>query len=892
MNKPIKPEITIPQSFAENGVKTDFDDTLLADGFDNLRPDVLAGDNLNKFIDDTYKGLNYGMAAADAINLIKEGETLTVEDGKLVSGASGGGLEVGDIGIAPLGIDENQNKRRYLNGQIIMQQQFVSFTKKLKTAKDLYPSLTCTEDEWQTTATMTIGGQVGKFVIDDEQGTIRLPKIIMPIQGLTDLSKLAEIVEAGLPNITGSIRAYVDLGAEGQDDANEALYTERTGVYYTGTQGAGGATDRNRLSLDASRSNPIYGNSTTVQQEQIRYPYFIQVATGVEKTEDVDRDIVLNNPFFFGMYQWFDVEPNNASWLISNGTFHEKIIYSDYYDWLLRIYNGTETQNGVSVKLHTEAYSDEDFVINQENETFRLPIKVKQAFFYSQNIPVVGNGVALGLTDGSKNYGVYSSTSHALVGAETAYGTLVPSNASNSSYIPTDNRVGITTDPTKSGIEAQLSNAERTDLKLYFYVGAVNQDAPLINSGRALEILPKKLDKSQLYNKMTNCITEIPQRIKLELNDGVLTLKAGSEVIVPNGFEDDGVTPKFDYVKNEEDKICKGFEAGKCSILINANNDLYSTIREEYHGSGTAEPSGFVGIFYNTTLNKVGYRADATKSFTYGYALPLGWATNISTTECSSIDQVFNCMGYIGSTVWVDKGVKCLIPDGRNQDGTLKNIEYTYDQLWVRTMAQSGEQSNSLFKLIYKDSSNVTHYVGTWGGIVINSTTKPTPISNQYILWYNPVTNQYMQSDTGGEFYNMHACYLGVCNKAPTGNITDLIIRKPFRAVDYQEASGLGMPSSKYIDLTLGASDTHYTAPANGFVIFEKACTGNNQFIQLMNKSPSRDDLIGMSTVFGTGSGASIAVYLPVKRGDIFKVAFNAGGALGFLRFIYAEGEI
>jgi hypothetical protein len=34
---------------------------------------------------------------------------------------------------------------------------------------------------------------------------------------------------------------------------------------------------------------------------------------------------------------------------------------------------------------------------------------------------------------------------------------------------------------------------------------------------------------------VTNCITEIPQDIKLELNNGTLTLKAGSKVYVPNG---------------------------------------------------------------------------------------------------------------------------------------------------------------------------------------------------------------------------------------------------------------------------------------------------------------------------------------------------------------------
>lgn len=92
MNKPIKPEITIPQSFAENGIKIDFDNKLLTDGFNDLEPDVLAGDNLNKFIDDTYKGLNYGIAAGDAINLISEGETLTVKDGQLVSGSIGTGI--------------------------------------------------------------------------------------------------------------------------------------------------------------------------------------------------------------------------------------------------------------------------------------------------------------------------------------------------------------------------------------------------------------------------------------------------------------------------------------------------------------------------------------------------------------------------------------------------------------------------------------------------------------------------------------------------------------------------------------------------------------------------------------------------------------------------------
>lgn len=85
MNKPTNPNITIPESFAVNGIKADFDNNKILNGFDRIQPDVLAGDNLNKFIDDTYKGLNYSIAGTDAINLIQEDEVLSVENGQLVS---------------------------------------------------------------------------------------------------------------------------------------------------------------------------------------------------------------------------------------------------------------------------------------------------------------------------------------------------------------------------------------------------------------------------------------------------------------------------------------------------------------------------------------------------------------------------------------------------------------------------------------------------------------------------------------------------------------------------------------------------------------------------------------------------------------------------------------
>ena len=387
-------------------------------------------------------------------------------------------LKIGQIGIAPLGIDETLNMERYLNGQIIIQDQFKGFTNYLKRRVELYPSIACLEDEWQAIVANSDFSQCGKFVIDDNAGTIRLPKVVN-IQGLTDLSKLAEIVEAGLPNITGN----TDL-----TDAVSIYKATQTGAFTTKTGSSrkavstGSTTTTEKLAFDASRSSAVYGKSITVQQEQIQYPYFIQVATGAETEDNIINEIELNNPFSLLDYKFSEYELNNISWLRSNGQYNSKVIYPAVYDLLLKIYNGTETKAGVSVKLTTEEYTDTDFVLNTSEETFRLPIKVKLA----SGKAVVGNGKALGLTNGSQNCGIhtgsYSSANGIIYTVLDDYDKEIGTSSSGGSNPTSGAILGITTNPTKSGIETSDS-----DLYLYFYVGETVQNANLINAGRIEE---------------------------------------------------------------------------------------------------------------------------------------------------------------------------------------------------------------------------------------------------------------------------------------------------------------------------------------------------------------------------------------------------------------------
>jgi len=176
------------------------------------------------------------------------------------------------------------------------------------------------------------------------------------------------------------------------------------------------------------------------------------------------------------------------------------------------------------------------------------------------------------------------------------------------------------------------------------------------------------------HDQISNCILEIPQDIKLELNNGALTLKAGSKVYVPNGFEQDGTTKKFDVVTIESDISVSysGSTSGSTFIQVNLTGDTlyYSLVSESISGTTVVNNK----TIYRTDLNEIRYY-DNTGTASYLRSLPIAIVTR--SPQISSINQIFQDMGYIGSVVWAGKGIKYLRGNGRNSDGSLKNIEHT-----------------------------------------------------------------------------------------------------------------------------------------------------------------------------------------------------------------------
>lgn len=113
------------------------------------------------------------------------------------------------------------------------------------------------------------------------------------------------------------------------------------------------------------------------------------------------------------------------------------------------------------------------FVYDSVNNTVRLPKYSNK--IYTQELdttaPVVGNGMSLGLTNGTVNTGLSHNTSspYHLGGAPTGYGASVGANAPTTSALGSQTAVGITSDASYSGIIAQLSNIT-TALDGYYYI--------------------------------------------------------------------------------------------------------------------------------------------------------------------------------------------------------------------------------------------------------------------------------------------------------------------------------------------------------------------------------------------------------------------------------------
>ena len=172
------------------------------------------------------------------------------------------------------------------NGLEYSQEQFSQFYTNYLLKNKI---LTCSYEEYSLEITQF--GKCAKFGLDTVNGRFKVPSIPDGtfIQSAMSSNELGKSYNAGLPNIEGSL---INIHCRENNITGKAIDSAE-GAFKVDGNGSGpnggmlGASNTN-VTLDASLSNPIYGNSNTVQPNAIALRYFVVVATGSINQSQMD----------------------------------------------------------------------------------------------------------------------------------------------------------------------------------------------------------------------------------------------------------------------------------------------------------------------------------------------------------------------------------------------------------------------------------------------------------------------------------------------------------------------------------------------------------------------------------------------------------------------------
>lgn len=496
------------------------------------------------------------------------------------------GLDLMDVVFAPLGIDESKNKRRYLNGQVIIQSQFPAFTSAVKARMTTMANAFTTETNWQAEKTNSKLGQCGKFVVDDAAGTIRLPCVVNA-QGLVDLALIGGIKSESLPNITGEFDSY-------SATANGAFKATQNFIGNLNVQ----ANYVYKKEFNASFSSSTYQDNAPVQQEAIQYPYAIVVNTGVEEAERPINNYQVNNVYSYGMSQYYKGTMNNNSWLKSAGQWNDGTVYTGMYQWLLEQMNA-----GVSgFVASTATYTDYDFVINTADQTFRLPLKNGEEFTpdWENALNIVSslpftsssNGYIYGDGDGLSSQYLLNGT---LIGV--ARGTSAwRSNGTVSVFVKKGDIFNSTADFTSNENFGLHFIPAVGNGNLYYYIGDTLQNAQLINVARIEESVVNKTSKVQAAE------ASMPSNKYIDLTLGA----SGTSYTAPangwfqfNGYatSPDGVVSLIHRNKKLKIQSTQG-QGGNPYLRIFLPCKAGDIVHAEYYELDTTKAADVTGLFF------------------------------------------------------------------------------------------------------------------------------------------------------------------------------------------------------------------------------------------------------------------------------------------------------
>lgn len=420
-----------------------------------------------------------------------------------------------------------------------------------------------------------------------------------------------------------------------------------------------------------------------------------------------------------------------------------------------------------------------------------------------------------------------------------------------------------------------------------------------------------ELITKNLLNYTTNRILEIPQDIKwrtdlieTDKKRYRLTILKDSVYYIPVGFESDGVTRKFSKRMTIANNTCvDGFWSDDTSyeefvfFYFKDTAILSSSARVGANiTSGDTAPTTFLenrALWYDTKNNYVKFTEDQGANW-YNCSLPLLKGSPRNTTNethpiagwVNGPTQVFNGFGYIGSTAFALPGVKYQFADGLNEDRTYKSITKTFDKVSLVSYAYQ-----------IKDPDRQPLSINDQG--ILIRTGKYFIQNNQPVstdsVWYKPETNETFRSNSSGVYGKSREIII----------VNDISTNSDFRITSFEpsivptinsyqrtELAAMPMPSNVLIRLTVGAADSTYTAPANGWFYTCGIATSAAGYLNLYTEKNSLGLMVPNIAV-----NVVHKLFIPAKAAQTVHLSYSnvsfdqAVQSYYGLWFIYAQGE-
>jgi len=258
-------------------------------------------------------------------------------------------------------------------------------------------------------------------------------------------------------------------------------------------------------------------------------------------------------------------------------------------------------------------------------------------------------------------------------------------------------------------------------------------------------------------------------------------------------------------------------------------------------------------------------------------------------------------------TITVPAGFKVLIPNGREADGTLRNIEYVVPSDIVQSVPNTFAGRVCMFLLgdntLSLSCPKERYFIGGSAPNVFSA-------SHTDAVWFNTRSNYIEHTTDSGENWNaFYATFVGEVNintieGGTHGYVVSISPERPTRLLsnaDSSYISGCGAPSTYTLNFSVGQSGEGVTAPMDGYFTFGISTGDRTKRCDNLNTTCatySHNRQIWKLTTSSHGADVSnVDVVLPVSKGDLFTYFYGINNSQGHpitlsLSFIANKGEV